>query len=105
MGFQVEEDCCKRQVFRSIKLQPDQFQEFRFGFIFIKLTAQNLCSVSIIKRGICCNPFLGPHKIYIKIYSQRRLEKIIGGRSAQKMVGKVVNKVKNTKIGFLTVYS
>jgi len=23
----------------------------------------------------CCNPFLGPHKIYIKIYSQRRLEK------------------------------
>jgi hypothetical protein len=25
-------------------------------------------------RG-CCNPFLGPHKIYIKIYSQRRLEK------------------------------
>ena len=24
---------------------------------------------------ICCNPFLGPHKIYIKIYSQRRIEK------------------------------
>jgi hypothetical protein len=42
---------------------------------------------------------LGPHKIYIKIYSQRRLEKT-EGRSAQKMVGKLVNEVKNTKIGF-----
>jgi hypothetical protein len=48
---------------------------------------------------------LGPHKIYIKIYSQRRLEKITGGRSAQKVVEKLVNEVKNTKIGFLTVYS
>jgi len=25
--------------------------------------------------GYCCNPFLGPRKIYIKIYSQRRLGK------------------------------
>jgi len=28
-----------------------------------------------IMHVICCNPFLGPHKIYIKIYSQRRIEK------------------------------
>jgi len=26
-------------------------------------------------NSVCCNPFLGPHKIYIKIYSQRSLEK------------------------------
>ena len=28
-----------------------------------------------IQPDNCCNPFLGPHKIYIKIYSQRGLEK------------------------------
>jgi hypothetical protein len=46
---------------------------------------------------------LGPHKIYIRI--SKEVRKITGGRSGQKMVGKLVNEVKNTKIGFLTVYS
>jgi hypothetical protein len=35
----------------------------------------------------------------------KEVRKITGGRSAQKMVGKSVNEGKNTKIGFLTVYS
>jgi hypothetical protein len=33
----------------------------------------SLCTT--IQEEDCCNPFLGPHKMYIKIYSQRRLGK------------------------------
>ena len=39
------------------------------------------------------------------INSQKRLEKITGGRSAQKTVRKLVKEFKNTRIEFLTVYS
>jgi hypothetical protein len=51
MGFQVEEDCCKRQVSDQSSFNQISFGSSVLGFIFIKLTAQNLCSVSIIKRG------------------------------------------------------
>jgi len=35
----------------------------------------------------------------------KEVRKITGGRSAQKMVGKLVNEVKNTKMEFLIIYS
>jgi len=38
----------------------------------------------------CCNSFLDPHtKIKIKMYSWKKLEKIIGGWSAQKRIRKI----------------
>ena len=40
-----------------------------------------------------------------KINSQKRLEKITGDRSTQKIVRKLVKEFKNTKIEFLIVYS
>jgi hypothetical protein len=43
--------------------------------------------------------------MYIAKGGLKKNKKITGGRSAQKMVGKSINKVKSTKIGFLTVYS
>jgi hypothetical protein len=47
--------------------------------IINKLLTEEIHLQSYSKKKIiytsCCNPFLGPHKIYIKIYSQMRLEK------------------------------
>ena len=40
-----------------------------------------------------------------KINSQKSLEKITEGRSAQETVRKLVKEFKNTRIEFLTVYS
>jgi hypothetical protein len=48
--FRVEEDCCKDKVSDRSSLDKISFGS-SVWFIFIKLTAQNPCSVSIIKRG------------------------------------------------------
>jgi hypothetical protein len=80
--FPVERDCYKNRV----SDQPS-FENINFGrsvlFIFTKLTMQSLCSVSIVKRDICCNLFLDPRTkrrkyniyIYIYIYIYRRKTK------------------------------
>ena len=69
----VEGDYCKDRI----SGQPN-FKNTSFGrlvlFIFTKLTTQNLCSVSIVKRGHLLLPIFGsPHK---KKMQKKKIKKI-----------------------------
>ena len=70
----------------------------------VSVTSNIIILMNVIKFMSCVvTHFWVPVKN--KINSQKSLEKITEGRSAQETVRKLVKKFKNTRIKFLTVYS
>ena len=97
----VEGDYCKDRI----SGQPN-FKNTSFGrlvlFIFTKLTTQNLCSVSIVKRGHLLLPIFGFPQNKMRKYKKysEEIQKIIGARKGCWNAEKCQNwlrRFKNTK--------